>query len=366
MKKLVSILIPAYNAERWIGETLRSAINQTWSPKEVIVVDDGSTDHTASIVKEFQTKLVKVISQENAGASAARNAALACSQGDYIQWLDSDDLLMPDKIAVQMKHAQKTNSDEILFSSAVGHFYYKPNRAKFLPNSLWQDHKPLQWILTRFNGNLNVWMQPGAWLISRKLSDLAGKWDERLSLDDDGEYSCRLVASSEMVKFVSEAAIFYRVGNFSSLGRTLSDRALISYFLSLCLCMRHLLALENSETTRSACLHFLQRRLFLFYPDKRDILESAQELVISLGGHPYAPGGEWGWKFTIANQIMGWRNAKTLKEFMWRAELSAKRSVDFLLHLLSKKQLEFDGRYSELQKQRMKKQRCHQQCGMRE
>ncbi len=91
-KPLVSILIPAHNAQEWIADTLRSAIAQTWERKEIIVVDDGSTDQTHAIARQFETHGVRVVRQENQGASAARNKAFSLSHGDYIQWLDADDL----------------------------------------------------------------------------------------------------------------------------------------------------------------------------------------------------------------------------------------------------------------------------------
>ena len=101
MKPLVSILIPAYNAAEWIAESLRSAMEQTWPRKEIIVVDDGSRDRTAEVARRFASNEVAVVSIENQGAAAARNHALQLAQGDYIQWLDADDLLAPDKIERQ-------------------------------------------------------------------------------------------------------------------------------------------------------------------------------------------------------------------------------------------------------------------------
>src|SRR6266576_6242361 len=101
MAPLVSILIPAYNAERWIADTINSALAQTWPRKEIIVVDDGSEDQTLWVSRQFASKNVSVVTQENRGASAARNKAFELCQGDYIQWLDADDLLAPAKIAKQ-------------------------------------------------------------------------------------------------------------------------------------------------------------------------------------------------------------------------------------------------------------------------
>jgi glycosyltransferase involved in cell wall biosynthesis len=92
MKPLVSILLPAYNAEAWLSDTLRSAIAQTWQEKEIIVVDDGSADQTLAIARQFESDRLTVVTQKNQGAAATRNNAYSLSHGDYIQWLDADDL----------------------------------------------------------------------------------------------------------------------------------------------------------------------------------------------------------------------------------------------------------------------------------
>ncbi len=93
MKSLVSILIPAYNAEDCIADTLQSAVGQTWPHKEIIVMDDGSRDGTVEEARRFASKNVKVVSTDNQGLSAAVNTAYRLCQGDYIQELDSDDIL---------------------------------------------------------------------------------------------------------------------------------------------------------------------------------------------------------------------------------------------------------------------------------
>ena len=101
--QLVSILIPVYNAEAFVAEAIQSALNQTWPAKEIVVVDDGSSDQSREILKGFESAGIKLIEQENRGASAARNRAFTQAQGDYVQYLDADDLLAPDKIAIQMQ-----------------------------------------------------------------------------------------------------------------------------------------------------------------------------------------------------------------------------------------------------------------------
>jgi glycosyltransferase involved in cell wall biosynthesis len=97
----VSVIIPAFNGEKYIGETIQSILAQTHRPLEVLVVDDGSTDRTAEIVQRFGEP-VRYSRQENAGTAAARNRAVAESRGEFIALLDQDDLWVPHKLERQM------------------------------------------------------------------------------------------------------------------------------------------------------------------------------------------------------------------------------------------------------------------------
>lgn len=99
---LVSVVIPAYNAERFLGEAIESVLAQTYPAAETIVVDDGSSDRTADVARAYDG--VEVISQVNAGPSAARNRGFAASGGEIVAFHDSDDAMTPDKLAVQVGH----------------------------------------------------------------------------------------------------------------------------------------------------------------------------------------------------------------------------------------------------------------------
>lgn len=101
MRAGVSVVVPAHNAGQWIGETLSSILAQTMLPVQVIVIDDGSTDSTADVVRSFGTR-VQYAYQENAGAGAARNLGLTLAIGEYVAFLDADDLWLPEKIEKQL------------------------------------------------------------------------------------------------------------------------------------------------------------------------------------------------------------------------------------------------------------------------
>lgn len=103
----VSTIIPAYNAADFLGETIESALSQLHQQQEVIVVDDGSTDATCEIAESFGNR-VKLIRQKNGGPAAARNRGAREARGEWLAFLDADDLWMPDKLSVQLDRARKT------------------------------------------------------------------------------------------------------------------------------------------------------------------------------------------------------------------------------------------------------------------
>jgi len=333
MVHLVSILIPAYNAEKWIGETIQSALNQTWPRKEIVIVDDGSRDNTLRIARAFESASVKVITQENRGASAARNKALTFAQGDFIQWLDADDLLAPDKISQQLRYVDESQRNaRVLLSSAFGEFCYRMQKAEFKPNSLWRDLAPVDWILIKFAENL--WVNPASWLVSREVTNLAGPWDERLSLDDDGEYFCRIVASSEKIEFINEAKSFYRRSSLDSLSRANSYKACESLLLSLELSIGYLRSLEDSERTRTASLKLLQTWFHYFYPEKHELVKKMNDLACELEGILVPP--DLNWKYSIIKTIFGWEAAKKVRDMARKAKMAAYINWDKLMFKISR------------------------------
>lgn len=333
MAELVSILIPAYNSEKWIRDTIKSALGQTWPQKEIIIVDDGSSDNTLRIAREFESKSLKVITQGNKGASSARNKALSIAQGEYIQWLDADDLLAPDKISQQFKYNDGGQNSRILLSSAWGRFYFRHQKARFISNSLCQDLEPVEWLYKKMNEN--AWMGIESWLVSRRLTELAGPWNERLLRDNDGEYFCRVVSASEKIRFVSEAKSYCRMGNFNSISSdiNISDQKIESLFLSICLYIKYLRSLEDSERTRAVSLKFLQRWLIYFYPEKHKILKRANDLAQHLGGSLSPPALRW--KYSLIKKFFGWKVAKKAQFVVPRARELVIKNWDRFIYTLS-------------------------------
>lgn len=331
MRPLVSILIPAYNAEEWIAESIQSAIAQTWPRKEIIVVDDGSRDRTGEVARRFESKEVTVVSEENRGAAAARNHAHQLSQGDYIQWLDADDLLAPDKVERQLAALRDGESTRILLSSSWAYFNYRTACARFLPTALWQDLEPVEWLVRSIG--LNLYMPISSWLMSRDVVEDAGPWDTRLVFDDDGEYSCRVLLASRGTRFVPEAKVFYRIGPSSRLSHIGgSDKKKDGLLVSMKLHVQSLRSLEKSERTRKACLNYLQTWYGNFYPERTELVAELQDMAAQLGGRLTPP--RLRWKYAWMKPVFGWKAAKWAEDTLPSFKASLIRRWDKAMYRL--------------------------------
>jgi GT2 family glycosyltransferase len=332
MKPLVSILIPAYNAAEWIAATLDSACSQAWARKEIIVVDDESSDNTAALAMNFASKNVKVVTQENQGAAAARNRALSLSQGDFIQWLDADDVLAPDKVAKQMEVMERHGDAGTLLSSAWGSFSYRLDKAEFHPSPLWNDLSPLEWLTRKMEGNDH--MQTATWLVSREMTEAAGPWDTRLLSDDDGEYFCRVLLASEQVRFVPESKVFYRrtdTGRLSYIG--FSDEKKEAMLLSMKLHIGYLRSLEDSDRVRAACLTYLHTWLIHIYPERPDLVAELDTLASELEGQLEMP--KLRWKYAWMKPLIGFGPAKRAQFVLPQFKSSLQRRWEKLQHQLA-------------------------------
>ena len=329
MQPLVSILIPAYNAEEWISDTLNSALGQTWPRKEIIVVDDSSKDRTAEVARQFASKGVKVVTIPNGGAAAARNHALSLAQGDYIQWLDADDILAPNKIESQLAALPEAGQTHTLLSGPWAYFNFRPEKARFTPTSLWNDLSPVEWLLRKMGENLH--MQTATWLTSRQLAQAAGPWDTRLLSDDDGEYFCRVLLASSGTRFVPEAKVYYRITESSRLSHIgASDRKKTAMLVSMKLHIQYIRSLEDSPRVRQACITYMQNWYEHFYPERADIVAELEKLAAELGGRLHPP--KLRWKYAWLRPLFGWQAAKWAQRTLPQVKASWIRKGDRAMH----------------------------------
>jgi len=313
MSRLVSIIIPCHNAAAWLAATLESAVRQTWADKEIILVDDGSTDASPAVARSFASRGVRILTQPNRGAAAARNSGLRAARGDFVQFLDADDLLAPDKIARQLEVLLARPAGAIA-AGPWGHFAADPAAAVFTPEPVWCDLAPIDWLVRSWTGG--GMFPPFVWLAPRGLLDAAGPWNEALSLDDDGEYFCRALLGARQVCFVPEARGYYRAHRGSRLSANRGERAALSSFTSIELKARRLLAAEDTPRTRHALACHWQRFAWEQLADAPGPAAEAIRRAALLDPDLAPPRGPVA--YALAARVLGWRRAR-------RLQLAAKR-----------------------------------------
>ena len=284
---LVSVIIPAYNAEKFIGDTLKSVLTQTYSALEIIVVNDGSADNTENAVKAFDDPRIKYIAQSNRGCSGAKNTGLLACSGAYIQYLDADDLLSPDKIGEQVA-ALEARPGSVAVCRTVG-FSSDPADAGDEIDSayLYSTDDTLGFVLNLYGANGIVGMiQPNAFLLPRSIADKIGEYDLSISPapDEDGEYFCRAMLAASAICYTPTGLNYYRrpANQNSSLSRQVSPRHAGGALRSLQLIARHLRKREDSPRVRAViAVHFAN--FIYLYSQYRDLVQQAKKEISELG-----------------------------------------------------------------------------------
>jgi len=210
VQPLVSVIMPAYNTEKFIGESIQSVVDQTYTNWELLVVDDGSTDKTADIIRSFaaQDSRVKYLFQQNGRQAKARNTAIEHSHGTLIAFLDADDLWLPEKLERQLQALEATNAD-VVYSNGI--IIYEPGATpgatdfpivsgtiegrKMLDLLLLQNRIPVQSVLVRMESYRN-----------------AGPFDESPQFHgcEDYEMWLRLAERGALFHGINEKLIKYR------------------------------------------------------------------------------------------------------------------------------------------------------------
>lgn len=181
----VSIVIPCHNVQAHLSRTLDSALAQDHPDTGIVCVDDGSTDGTARILADYQERFpqrIRIITQANKGASAARNVGAAATSGDYLQFLDADDTILPQKISAQVALARSTGSPGLI----VGDFEQEMPNGLLLPALALENRPWMALIQTRMGTtSANLW--------KRDAVIAAGGWNEVLASSQDYELMFRLL-----------------------------------------------------------------------------------------------------------------------------------------------------------------------------
>ncbi|MEM1157468.1 MAG: glycosyltransferase family A protein [Verrucomicrobiota bacterium] len=304
----VSILIPCYNAARWLADSIESAAGQTVDSKEIIIVDDGSTDNSLQVARRHESNQIRVISQTNRGASAARNTALRAARGKYIQYLDSDDLLSKDKVLHQIERL-KSAPKRAVATCRWDRFEKDPSSCHRREQDNFKDLSPVEFL--QLNWEQDIMMHPAAWLIPRDVADRAGTWNESLTLNDDGEYFSRIALASSQLAYTPDAGTYYRSNLTSSLSGRKDAKSLLSQYHSIKLTEAHLLNFDTSDRTCHACACAHQRLAYAIFRHHPALASRSEQRARQLSDLPLPhPGGDVTRRFA---RWIGWRHALRLQ-----------------------------------------------------
>lgn len=307
--ELVSVIMPAFNSGRTIAQSIESVLDQRHRSIELIVIDDGSTDHTAQIVSKIHDPRIVFQRQARQGVGAARNEGLALARGSYIQYLDADDLLHEEKIQIQYDRLKATECANSIATCSWTRFYDDSEMPVLAKDNPWLELSPLDFLqLALGTGHLMPIM---TWLIPRTVSDRAGNWLTNIQLFEVREYFTRIALASSKVLFCGEACAYYRSGQSLSLSQT-RDRDAYRKALDAALTIKtKILEVDNSPATQKALADFFRLYSIMAQPYVPALAQESESIVAFLGGSTLQPDGRPMVK--IAYALLGWKAASRLR-----------------------------------------------------
>lgn len=312
----VSILIPCYNSSGYVEKTLDSLLSQTYTNWECIIVDDHSTDNSTEIVQQYintYPRKFRLYTTPRKGACAARNVAFKYSKGDYIQYLDADDLLSPNKIEEQLKLFSQFG-ENILVNCKWGRFTGNKESVKWEKQPIDKDYDhPIEWLTDSWMGNGMA--ANSCWLIPRHLIEKAGPWNESLQINQDGEFFCRVLMHAQSIRFAPNAGVYYRSGISGSItqsnrqSRTKAESLLRSYQS-----YERVLSIHDTPAIRKALGNNYLNFIYHYYTLYPDLTNRAEIAFKELGLKKMWPVG--GKRFIRFASIIGFASALRLKKVM--------------------------------------------------
>jgi glycosyltransferase involved in cell wall biosynthesis len=205
--KLVSIIIPCFNASRWLSEAIDSCLQQTYSNIEIIIIDDDSTDNSLEIIKMYGAKYsnkIKWRSIPHSGGNHCRNLAISLSHGEYIQFLDADDYILPEKIERQVKFLETTDADVV-----YGDWRYQHHNSD---GTIQLSNIEISGIQNDILESLLAtwWVAVASLLYKRKAVEKSDGWDESLPAVQDRDFFLSVVINGAKVKYQAGCYSIYR------------------------------------------------------------------------------------------------------------------------------------------------------------
>lgn len=299
----VSVIIPCFNAASWIREALKSVLEQNIDNMEIIVIDDGSTDNSADIVaKDFPT--IKLIGTKNQGASKARNLGTRESEGEFIQYLDADDMLAPGKLVTQLESLRKARADV-----AYGDWQKlaETDNGKFVKGEIISrkiENPEIELFTT------DKWCPMAAYLFRRSIVEKIGGWNENLPIIQDVRFQLDCALHGGIFHYLPRVMGYFRVHSAVSL----SKRDPIG-FIRDCLC--NAAEVQKwweehggiSKERKAALISAYECIARASFENDKKTFEAAYEML-NIFKPGYAP--ENSTPLKLASRVLGYRNAETV------------------------------------------------------
>jgi len=298
----------------FLKDTLVSVFKQTHKNCEVVLIDDGSTDGSFEYAKTFESNHFRVYKNKRKGACAARNYGFELSMGEYIQYLDADDVLSKSKIENQLILYKKFG-DTIITSCSWGKFKDNVLEVEWSNQSIDKDYKnPINWLIDSWSG-LGMG-QTSVWLTPRSIVNKVGVWNEDLQINQDGEFFSRVLLAVKQIKHSEIAKVYYRVGNQKSVSQknNKSYSKATSLLMSYELCHQHTKSNLSGLELRKAVAQNYINFIYQFSPNYPDLLQQAEQNFKSLGFLKMWPVG--GNRFQKIAKLVGFKKAIFVRNFL--------------------------------------------------
>ena len=303
---LVSIIIPCFNAERWLSEAIDSCLAQTYQLIEVVVVDDGSTDTSLEIMRSYGDRIT-YRTGPNKGGNHARNLGFSLSKGGYIQFLDADDYIRAHKLERQVQYLEETGADVVY--GDWQHQYHDDSAEVILDNVKVSGNQPdiLKSLLSDW------WVSPACLLFRRSVVEASGGWDEALKAGQDRDFFLAVVMSGARVVYQPGCdSVYRRYGNItvssSSQQRYLENHLKILEKYEARLTKED--RLSNSYKDALAQSYFLLARRYLTFD--RDCYLQLLEKTLLLSPNFQAQGSERTLSYRFAQKILGFKKLELI------------------------------------------------------
>jgi glycosyltransferase involved in cell wall biosynthesis len=285
MEKLVSVLIPVFNAEKYLEKCLNSILAQTYKNIEIVIVDDGSTDQSFNVAGKLESSYnnIKIFSQCNRGAASARNKAFELCGGEYIQYFDADDIMHPEKIASQMKLLETHGFDPGIVSIGRWARFWGDTACSTVQDlRIYRDYDDSVEFLADCWENAQYAVGP-TWLVHRSIVEKTGGWNPEISVLDDGVFFAKAAMASSKILFCEESLIYWRQETPGSLSKDRSERGVASHLKA---CREYAKIVEkylHDPKIRHALAMEYTKFLYVAYPSFPSLVKEAQKDLKALG-----------------------------------------------------------------------------------